>query len=162
MRHVALSDPPPARARTALARAARVAVALTIALTRATIDSRRESLRIFRRRHDEGAISRLDLTQSEILLQQAESLGAQLGQARASAADALMMLVGASPDLPATPPTLDDEAVMPALAPGLPFALLENRPDVIAAEHQLRAAAIGGVLFLVSPKRFRLTISRMA
>ncbi|MGZ2747646.1 efflux transporter outer membrane subunit [Burkholderia stagnalis] len=110
-----------------------------LALTRATIDSRRESLRIFRRRHDEGAISRLDLTQSEILLQQAESLGAQLAQARARAADALTLLVGASPDLPAAPLALDDQAVMPALAPGLPSALLENRPDVIAAEHQLRA-----------------------
>ncbi|CAN0626159.1 Outer membrane protein OprM [Burkholderia multivorans] len=111
-----------------------------IALTRETIDSRRESLRIFRRRYQEGAISRLDLTQSEILLQQAESLGAQLGQARAAAADALTLLVGAAPDLPAAPLTLDDAAVMPALAPGLPSALLDNRPDVIAAEHQLRAA----------------------
>uniref|UniRef100_UPI001965EAD9 TolC family protein n=1 Tax=Burkholderia sp. LMG 13014 TaxID=2709306 RepID=UPI001965EAD9 len=58
-----------------------------IALTRATIDTRRESLRIFRLRHAAGAISRLDLTQAEILLPQAEALGAQLQQARASAAD---------------------------------------------------------------------------
>ncbi|MEK8063638.1 RND transporter, partial [Burkholderia contaminans] len=57
-----------------------------IALTRATIDTRRESLRIFRLRQAAGAISRLDLTQAEILLQQAESLGAQLQQARAAAA----------------------------------------------------------------------------
>ncbi|MBN3789977.1 efflux transporter outer membrane subunit [Burkholderia sp. Ac-20353] len=111
-----------------------------IALTRATVDSRRDSLRIFRRRYEEGAISRLDLTQTEILLQQAESLAAQLGQARAAAADALTLLVGAPPALPAAPLTLDDEAVTPALAPGLPSDLLENRPDVIAAEHQLRAA----------------------
>jgi outer membrane protein TolC len=66
-----------------------------IVLTRATIDTRRESLRIFRLRYAAGAISRLDLTQSEILLQQAESLGVQLQQARATAADALALLVGA-------------------------------------------------------------------
>ncbi|RQU17672.1 RND transporter [Burkholderia cenocepacia] len=110
-----------------------------IALTRATIDTRRESLRIFRLRHAAGAISRLDLTQSEILLQQAESLGVQLQQARASAADALALLVGATPALADTPLTLDDGAVMPSLAPGLPSSLLARRPDVIAAEHELQA-----------------------
>lgn len=110
-----------------------------IALTRATIDTRRESLRIFRLRHAAGAISRLDLTQSEILLQQAESLGAQLQQARAAAADALALLVGAPPALAATPLALDDGAVLPSLAPGLPSSLLTRRPDVIAAEHELQA-----------------------
>ncbi|QRR18607.1 efflux transporter outer membrane subunit [Burkholderia sp. MS389] len=110
-----------------------------IALTRATIDTRRESLRIFRLRHAAGAISRLDLTQSEILLQQAESLGIQLQQARASAADALALLVGATPALADAPLTLDDGAVMPSLAPGLPSSPLARRPDVIAAEHELQA-----------------------
>ncbi|KUY85474.1 RND transporter [Burkholderia territorii] len=111
-----------------------------IALTRATIDTRRESLRIFRLRHAAGAISRLDLTQSEILLQQAESLGVQLQQARATAADALALLVGAPPALADTPLALDDGAVLPSLAPGLPSSLLTRRPDVIAAEHELQAA----------------------
>ncbi|WP_431020579.1 efflux transporter outer membrane subunit [Burkholderia cepacia] len=111
-----------------------------IALTRATIDTRRESLRIFRLRHAAGAISRLDLTQAEILLQQAESLGAQLQQARASAADALALLVGAPPDPAGTPLALDDAAVAPSLAPGLPSSLLTQRPDVIAAEHELQAS----------------------
>ncbi|RQS21411.1 efflux transporter outer membrane subunit [Burkholderia sp. Bp8998] len=110
-----------------------------IALTRATIDTRRESLRIFRLRHAAGAISRLDLTQSEILLQQAESLGVQLQQARATAADALALLVGAPPDAADTPLALDDGAVLPSLAPGLPSSLLTRRPDVIAAEHELQA-----------------------
>ncbi|VWB84696.1 efflux transporter outer membrane subunit [Burkholderia seminalis] len=110
-----------------------------IALTRATIDTRRESLRIFRLRHAAGAISRLDLTQSEILLQQAESLGTQLAQARASAADALALLVGATPERADTPLTLDDGAVMPSLAPGLPASLLTRRPDVMATEHELQA-----------------------
>lgn len=95
-----------------------------IALTRATIDTRRESLRIFRLRQAAGAISRLDLTQSEILLQQAESLGVQLQQARASAADALALLVGAPPDPADAPLALDDGAVLPSLAP---------RPALVAA-----------------------------
>ncbi|MFP3505948.1 efflux transporter outer membrane subunit [Burkholderia sp. SIMBA_062] len=131
-----------------------------IALTRATIDTRRESLRIFRLRHASGAISRLDLTQSEILLQQAESLGTQFQQARASAADALALLVGAPPDLPDTPLALDDDAVMPSLAPGLPSSLLARRPDVIAAEHELQAtrANIGAARAAFFP-RIALTSS---
>ena len=47
-----------------------------LALTRATIASRAESLRIFKRRFEVGAISRLDLTQVETLWQQATALGA--------------------------------------------------------------------------------------
>ena len=46
-----------------------------IALTEDTIATRRESLRIFGRRHAAGAISRLALTQVESLLYQAESIG---------------------------------------------------------------------------------------
>nr|WP_245169537.1 efflux transporter outer membrane subunit [Burkholderia seminalis] len=111
-----------------------------IALTRATIASRVESLRIFRRRFEVGTISRLDLEQSRILLQQAQALDAQLEQSRAVEAHALELLVGASPSLSSNPQTLDDTSVRDDLGAGLPSSLLENRPDIVAAEHQLRAA----------------------
>ena len=52
-----------------------------LALTRATIASRAESLRIFKRRFEVGAISRLDLTQVETLWQQATALGADRNRA---------------------------------------------------------------------------------
>ncbi|MEM5365198.1 efflux transporter outer membrane subunit [Paraburkholderia azotifigens] len=110
-----------------------------IAIARQTIASRTESLRIFRRRFEVGAISRLDLTQSEILLEQAQTLAAQLEQARAADAHALDVLVGAPAQL-SPPSQLDDDSVRADLAAGLPSHLLENRPDIVAAEHQLRAA----------------------
>ncbi|AOK32674.1 RND transporter [Burkholderia singularis] len=111
-----------------------------IALARATLDTRRDALRIFRRRYEEGAISRLDMKQSEILLHQAETLAAQLDQARDAQQHALALLLGA-PSSPAhAPARLDDDAVQARLAPGLPSDLLVHRPDVIAAEHRLRAA----------------------
>jgi NodT family efflux transporter outer membrane factor (OMF) lipoprotein len=110
-----------------------------IAIARQTIASRSESLRIFRRRFEVGAISRLDLTQSEILLEQAQTLVAQLEQARAADAHALDVLVGAPARL-SPPSQLDDDSVRADLAAGLPSQLLENRPDIVAAEHQLRAA----------------------
>jgi multidrug efflux system outer membrane protein len=111
-----------------------------LALTRETIASREESLRIFRRRYEVGAISKLDLTQVETLWQQAKALGADLEQARAEQAHALELLLGAPLDLPGMPPRLDDSAVMLDLPPGLPSELLVNRPDIVAAEHRLRAS----------------------
>ncbi|RKO41604.1 efflux transporter outer membrane subunit [Burkholderia mallei] len=110
-----------------------------LALTNETIASRRDSLRIFRRRYEEGAISKLDLTQSEILLQQAQTLGSQLQQARDVQQHALDLLVGTNAAA-RTPASLDDASIAPDLAPGLPSELLANRPDVVAAEYQLRAA----------------------
>lgn len=111
-----------------------------LALTRETIASREESLRIFRRRYEVGSISKLDLTQVETLWQQAKALGADLEQARAEQAHALELLVGAPLDLPRLPPRLDDDAVMRDLPPGLPSELLVNRPDIVAAEHRLKAS----------------------
>lgn len=110
-----------------------------IALTQQTIASRRASLHIFRRRYEVGAISKLDFTQAEILLQQAQSLSAQLEQSRALAAHALDLLVGAPAALRPAQYSLNDDSVLPPGA-GLPSDLLENRPDIVAAEHQLRAA----------------------
>lgn len=111
-----------------------------IALARQTIASREESLRIFKRRFEVGAIAKMDLVQVEVLLQQAQTLAAQLEQGRAVLAHALTLLVG-SP-LPPLPENtgLSDDVVARELRVGLPSDLLLQRPDIVAAEHQLRAA----------------------
>ena len=111
-----------------------------VALARATVDSRAESLRIFTRRFEVGSISKLDLTQVETLLSQALSLSAQLEQARAVQAHALAQLVGGPVDLTADTRRFDDASVLQPLHAGLPSALLTQRPDLVAAEYQLRAA----------------------
>jgi len=110
-----------------------------IALARQTIASREESLRIFRRRFEVGAIAKMDVVQVETLLQQARTLAAQLEQARAAQAHALTLLLGAP--LPPLPQAgrLDDQAVLQELRVGLPSEVLLQRPDIVAAEHQLRA-----------------------
>lgn len=113
-----------------------------IALAKQTVDSRAESLRIFTRREQVGSTSKLDLTEVTTLWQQARALVAQLEQQRAAQAHALEVLVGTPVDV--TPltghQTVDDASLMRDLQPGLPSALLENRPDIIAAEYQLRGA----------------------
>jgi multidrug efflux system outer membrane protein len=111
-----------------------------LAIARDTIASRQESYRIFARRVEVGATSRLNLTQIETLLTQAQALGAQLEQQRAQRLNALTLLVGSPLELPVgqARPALD--AVFPELSPGTPSLLLTRRPDVAAAEHRLQAA----------------------
>lgn len=109
-------------------------------LARRTIDSRQESLRIFTRRVEVGATSPLELTQVEILLQQAKALGAQLEQARAQQANALALLVGTPIETEPNDSHLIAVESLTPLAPGLPSELLVRRPDIRAAEHLLRSA----------------------
>lgn len=111
-----------------------------LALTRQTIASHEESFRIFTRRFEVGAIARMDLVQVETLLHQAQTLAAQLEQARAAQAHALALLVGTPLLTVPEAGRFDDGAVLHDLRVGLPSELLLQRPDIVAAEHQLRAA----------------------
>lgn len=112
-----------------------------IGLARRTAQSRAESLRIFRRREALGAASRLELAQAEALWQQASALLAQLEQARAAQAHALNLLLGGASLLPqADTARPDPPGELAPLQAGLPSRLLAARPDVMAAEHALRAA----------------------
>jgi multidrug efflux system outer membrane protein len=111
-----------------------------MALARQTVTSRSESFRIFTRRVELGATSRLDLTQVQTLLTQAQALAAQLEQARAAQLNGLTLLVGAPLDLPALAGRLEAQPALAELRPGLPSELLNQRPDILAAEHQLKAA----------------------
>jgi len=123
-----------------------------LAIARQTVASRAESLRIFGRRVEVGATSRLALTQVQTLLSQAEALAAQLEQARAAQAQALSLLVGAP--LPAgSAPALEATALLP-LRSGLPAELLNRRPDLLAAEHRLKAthASIGAARAAFYPR----------
>ena len=109
-------------------------------LAQRALDSRAESLRIHRRRVELGASSRLELTQVELLFRQAASLRAQLEQARAAQANALRLLAGSEPDLPQATADGSPLARLPELPADLPSSLLLERPDLVAAEHRLRAA----------------------
>jgi len=106
-----------------------------------TLRSREESYRIFKRRFEVGASTQLELMQVETLLTQAQSLAMQLEQARALNRHALDLLVGVPVELPMRTDLFDNDAEpVRAVSAGLPSDLLVRRPDIMAAEHQLRAA----------------------
>lgn len=111
-----------------------------VQIARKSVESRQESYRIFSRRYEVGATSRLDVTQVQTLLTQAQSLLAQLEQQRAVQVHALQQLLGADPGVPLSGAPLNENVMLAELAPGLPSDLMLWRPDIIAAEHTLRAA----------------------
>jgi outer membrane protein, multidrug efflux system len=111
-----------------------------IAIANETVASRQESFRIFSRRVAVGSTSRFDLTQVQTLLMQAQAVAAQLEEARASELQALTLLVGAQVDLPPLQQKLEERFVLAELLPGVPSDLLTQRPDIVAAEHQLKSA----------------------
>lgn len=116
-----------------------------LAITRETLASRNESLRLTRLTFDAGVISGLDLRLAESLVESARVTLAQLERQRALDRNTLDLLLGQGlPDaeaanLPAglSLTTQELTGVMPG---GLPSAVLLRRPDIRAAEQQLLAA----------------------
>jgi len=107
----------------------------------ATVNSRREGLRIAQKRLDAGVTSALDFRQAETLLTQAETDLASLQFTKAQNENLLATLVGTTVEQPLPDPLpLAEQAHLEALAAGLPSELLSNRPDILGAEQRLRAA----------------------
>ncbi|MFZ2987674.1 efflux transporter outer membrane subunit, partial [Ideonella sp.] len=125
-----------------------------LALARRAEASRQESLRIFRRRVELGATSKLELTLVELLWQQAHALVTQLELTREQQAHALTLLVGRPVALQPASTPLSAAWIVAPLPPGLPSALLVQRPDILAAEHGLLAgdAQIGAARAAFFPR----------
>jgi len=110
-------------------------------VTRQTLATREDGLRLIKLRFDAGASSELDFRQAESLLEAARVALAQALRQRALDENALQLLLGQAlpPDLP-PPLPLDAQQIPGDLPAGLPSDLLVRRPDLRAAEQQLLAA----------------------
>jgi NodT family efflux transporter outer membrane factor (OMF) lipoprotein len=111
-----------------------------MALARATVDTRREALRIMRRRYEVGAGSKLEMTQAQTLLGQARTAVEALARDQEVNRNALALLVGRPVEIAPGSLRQAEAGGAPALPAGLPSELLVNRPDIAAAEHRLRSA----------------------
>lgn len=110
-----------------------------------TLSAYRQSLAVTQHRYDEGDVAELDLARMKTEVASTEAAAAALDQQRAEALHALAVLVGAPPS------GFDVEAqrwaqqpwagAVPAVPAGLPSDVLNRRPDLIAAEANLNAAA---------------------
>ena len=113
-----------------------------IALTRATLASREETLDMVRRRVRGGIASDLDLNQAELARADASAQLKELQRQRALVLNQLATLTGRL-DLALAEGNLSDLLNLPLPPPppaGLPSTLLERRPDILLAEQQLIAA----------------------
>lgn len=115
-------------------------------VTRQTLASREASLELIVKRRQAGTATALDYQEALGLTEQSRAELERMDREVRQAGNALGLLVGVrdlSPYLPAR--TADAPMLVQEIAAGAPSDLLENRPDILAAERQLQArnASIG-------------------
>lgn len=108
-------------------------------ISRRTVASRKEALRIFEARHRRGATSEIELSQARSEYATALATVPRLEQQRAQGENALAVLLGRNPG-PIPRATTIEELALPAVPAGLPSEILERRPDLRQAELNLVAA----------------------
>lgn len=113
-------------------------------ISRRTLDTREESVKLTRLRLEHGVSSELDSHQAESLAQAARATYAQQQRQRLLDENALALLLGQPlpDDIRASLPSmrLADAAPMQPLPAGLPSDLLQRRPDIRQAEQLLIGA----------------------
>ncbi|MDE3065971.1 MAG: efflux transporter outer membrane subunit [Verrucomicrobiota bacterium] len=112
-----------------------------LAVAQQTFKSAQQAYELTQESYEAGVRSRLDLNAAEIQTQTARAAVAGYEQLLAQARDYLVLLVGRPlpADLP-PPRPFNPRICLSSIPAGLPSDLLERRPDILAAEHQLKAA----------------------
>ena len=116
------------------------ALDLELEISKRTLASRRESLRLTTILADRGSTSMLDVRQAEQLVFTAAAEIPSLEQQIEQEENLISILLGKNPDTVARGQTLTEQARPPTVPAGLPSSLLERRPDIRQAEQQLIAA----------------------
>jgi outer membrane protein, multidrug efflux system len=113
-----------------------------LAVARQTLESVQSAYDLNQQSYEAGNISELDLRTAEAQVETATvSIANYEQQLRNQAEDALVLLIGGPmpTNLPPAQP-LAALKILTDLPPGLPSDLLQRRPDILEAEHQLKAA----------------------
>lgn len=112
-----------------------------LALSRQTLQSQGESYALTQRRFELGSASELTLRQIQTSVDTARVDVARYSQLIAQDRNALVLLVGAPIPNELAPTQLTETVSSIADLPaGLPSGLLQRRPDILQAEHELKAA----------------------
>jgi len=125
-----------------------------LAISRRTLESRRQYVQLAKDRFDGGVTPEIDYRQAEAELHRVEAIAAEFEQGVAFKENELSVLLGRNPG-PVLRGRAVDEQKLPAAVPaGLPSALLDRRPDIRAAEQSLAAATanIGAAKALLFPR----------
>lgn len=116
------------------------ALDMQLDISRRTLGSRQDSLRLTQLLANGGSTSLLDVRQAEQLVYTAGSEIPSLEQQIEQQENFLSILLGNNPGPIPRGRELTDQPLAPTVPAGLPSALLERRPDIRQAEQQLVAA----------------------
>ncbi|HLY42026.1 MAG TPA: efflux transporter outer membrane subunit, partial [Terracidiphilus sp.] len=109
-------------------------------ISRQTLATRQEALRLTTSRRNYGIATDLDLKQAEQLVDTADVTISTLQQQIEQTENQITLLLGENPSGIKRQGSFDENALPPEVPAGLPSALLERRPDIRAAEQNLIAA----------------------
>ncbi|MEI8172416.1 MAG: efflux transporter outer membrane subunit [Deltaproteobacteria bacterium] len=109
-------------------------------LTESTLENQRAAYHLIRRRHDVGLASELDLRRAQSQVDIARVDAARYTQLVAQDENALDLLVGSPAPGELLPTELGSVIPPREISPGISSEVLLRRPDILAAEHRLKAA----------------------
>ncbi|MGC9326199.1 MAG: efflux transporter outer membrane subunit [Candidatus Hinthialibacter sp.] len=111
-------------------------------LAQTTYETQKKTYNLIQQRFQVGIANELDLRRAQTQVDAARVDISQYTQRIAQDENALNLLVGAAAAIPEElqPGALNDVAAPQTITAGLSSEILLNRPDVLAAEHQLKSA----------------------
>jgi len=109
-------------------------------ISRRTLTSREESLRLIKLRQERGVATMLEVRQAEELVYDATEVIPALEQSVQQTENFLSFLTGQNPSSIERGLSLTEHVLPPTVPAGLPSDLIERRPDIRSAEHSLIAA----------------------
>ncbi len=112
---------------------------LQLQITRATVSTQEDSVKLTKLRVDHGVATKLDVLQAQQVLDSANVTIPDLERRIAQEENAISILCGNYPQAVLRGRPLVEQP-LPEVPPGLPSALIERRPDIRQAEQNLVAA----------------------
>lgn len=109
-------------------------------LARDTLETRKHTYELIRQRYEVGLATELDLRRAQTQVDAAREAVARYTQLVAQDRNALNLLAGTTVPEGLLPPDLASVSPPRDISPGLSSEVLLKRPDIMAAEHRLRAA----------------------
>ena len=113
---------------------------LELQITRDTVKTQEDSVKLTRLRLDHGVATKLDVLQSQQVLDTANAAVPDLERQIGQEEDAISILLGHYPESVRRGRPLAEQPLPPEVPPGMPSTLLERRPDIRQVEQNLIAA----------------------
>jgi multidrug efflux system outer membrane protein len=113
---------------------------LQLQITRETVKTQEDSVKLTKLRVDHGVATKLDVLQAQQVLDSANAQIPDLERRIAQEENAISILLGNYPQAVLRGRPLVEQPLPPEVPPGLPSSLIERRPDIREAEQILIAA----------------------